>query len=653
MFSWHNWSLAKKINLVLLGTIAVIFFAFAWISVSSIQREVFDIEQRNLQDNTEQIVKATDAWIAGLISELRRESANSMWVTAAHSGNRSFLESELRRLKDADPLLVDVIIMDANAKVVAAAVSGSDSHDFSSEDFWKKIVTNQVGLSPYPNKSPVSGDAVFMIAVPLNDPTGNRVGALAFSVDLTTYSKENIVNRKFGKEGYPCLLTDRGGMIAHPDARFLFKDLSKDPTTIAIEADADGKGFLEYNWNGRPKFQFYQKLKLVPWHVSSTIFKDDLLAAAISLGKIIAAIAVLAALILALVVSFVLRILVVKRLQVFSACFAQGAAGNLGVRSEENQQKDELGSLGQAFDAFMERLSGIIADVRSLSQHVKSSSESLQSISSDLAASTEEMSVQSETVASASLQANQGVQRISSSVEAMSQNVTQVSAAVQQLHTAFAEDARNTQRESGIAADAERETRRTGDAMEAMRLAAAEVSKVVSVINQIAAQTRLLALNATIEAASAGEAGKGFAVVAGEVKDLARQTGDATGGVGKRVADIEQRSREAQDALQHLQKIVEEVNTISHHIAASVEEQTVTVQTVASHVEEVSTEAGVVSTNLQESARGLDEITRNVHGMNSAIHEVNKAALSVQNNAEGLSSFAHDLQSKVEFFRVS
>jgi len=98
MFSWHNWSLAKKINLVLLGTIAVIFFAFAWISVSSIQREVFDIEQRNLQDNTEQIVKATDAWIAGLISELRRESANSMWVTAAHSGNRSFLESELRRL---------------------------------------------------------------------------------------------------------------------------------------------------------------------------------------------------------------------------------------------------------------------------------------------------------------------------------------------------------------------------------------------------------------------------------------------------------------------------------------------------------------------------------------------------------------------------
>ena len=32
----------------------------------------------------------------------------------------------------------------------------------------------------------------------------------------------------------------------------------------------------------------------------------------------------------------------------------------------------------------------------------------------------------------------------------------------------------------------------------------------------------------TIEAVRAGEAGKGFAVVAGEIKDLARQTAEAT-----------------------------------------------------------------------------------------------------------------------------
>lgn len=54
-----------------------------------------------------------------------------------------------------------------------------------------------------------------------------------------------------------------------------------------------------------------------------------------------------------------------------------------------------------------------------------------------------------------------------------------------------------------------------------------KVGNIVEGVAEIAEQTNLLALNATIEAARAGEAGKGFAVVAGEIKDLAKQAGDA------------------------------------------------------------------------------------------------------------------------------
>ncbi len=59
-------------------------------------------------------------------------------------------------------------------------------------------------------------------------------------------------------------------------------------------------------------------------------------------------------------------------------------------------------------------------------------------------------------------------------------------------------------------------------------IAANEISKVTEVITETSVQTNLLALNATIEAARAGEAGKGFAVVANEIKDLAKQTAQAT-----------------------------------------------------------------------------------------------------------------------------
>jgi methyl-accepting chemotaxis protein len=66
-----------------------------------------------------------------------------------------------------------------------------------------------------------------------------------------------------------------------------------------------------------------------------------------------------------------------------------------------------------------------------------------------------------------------------------------------------------------------------------------EISKVTETITEISEQTNLLALNATIEAARAGEAGKGFAVVANEIKELAKQTSDATQEIKRKIESVQ------------------------------------------------------------------------------------------------------------------
>ncbi|GIF12145.1 GAF domain-containing protein [Actinoplanes teichomyceticus] len=73
----------------------------------------------------------------------------------------------------------------------------------------------------------------------------------------------------------------------------------------------------------------------------------------------------------------------------------------------------------------------------------------------------------------------------------------------------------------------------------ALGQASTAIGDVIKIIESIAEQTNLLALNATIEAARAGESGKGFAVVAGEVKELARETAEATQRVAQQIAGIQ------------------------------------------------------------------------------------------------------------------
>ena len=125
---------------------------------------------------------------------------------------------------------------------------------------------------------------------------------------------------------------------------------------------------------------------------------------------------------------------------------------------------------------------------------------------------------------------------------------------------------------------------------------------MIKQINSIADQTNLLALNATIEAARAGEAGKGFAVVANEVKELARQTGDATENIVSRIASIRADTADAMASMQDVTGIITHINESQGAIAAAVAEQTAMASSIGENVQHVADSTKVIAETTQNLA---------------------------------------------------
>jgi len=131
--------------------------------------------------------------------------------------------------------------------------------------------------------------------------------------------------------------------------------------------------------------------------------------------------------------------------------------------------------------------------------------------------------------------------------------------------------------------------------MQQLGQAAREIGKVTETITDISSQTNLLALNATIEAARAGAAGKGFAVVANEIKELARQTAEATEDIKGRSPGCRVRREERSRISRRSAGLIKEVGSIVAGIAAAIEEQAAVTKDVAGNIAQAS--SGVKEAN--------------------------------------------------------
>ena len=159
--------------------------------------------------------------------------------------------------------------------------------------------------------------------------------------------------------------------------------------------------------------------------------------------------------------------------------------------------------------------------------------------------------------------------------------VQSVAAATEQMLAAIREISNNMALSQRATGEITVKTSASDAASAKLNISMQSMSKVVSLIGNIASKVKLLALNATIEAARAGEAGKGFAVVASEVKSLAIQTATATDNIDAGISLVQGLCTEVADSIKDIVLASNQVREYVTSVASAVEEQSAVTNEIA------------------------------------------------------------------------
>ena len=466
-------------------------------------------------------------------------------------------------------------------------------------------------------------------------------------------------------------------------------------TKLALSGKEGTKIIKDYNGNTVQSAFTHLKVGDVTWALISEIDESEVLRPVKALRNSIIIVGFIIALIVAAGAYFIAQMIskpLLKGVEFASAV----AKGDLTVEIDVDQ-KDEIGILAQALKDMVTSLREIMRELADTTNNLSGSSEELSSVSTQMASSAEEMDAQSDTVAAATEQVSASVSTVASAAEESSSSVSNIAAMTEEMSSTFsnvaesahqtagnvgkmAEDsdsistgintvaiaieemtsslnevAKNTHQASRVSQSASKATDEINEKMDGLVNASKQIGKVVGVIKDIADQTNMLALNATIEAAGAGEAGKGFAVVAGEVKELAKQSADATDEISGQIEQIQTSTNVVVDAISGISKVISEIAGINETIASSVEEQTATAAEIAqsiaenaSTVKEVADNAGSSAKLVKEIARSTEEtstvasdVARHVDELSGGIKEVAQSSVEA---ARGVSDISQNIQ---------
>ena len=310
---------------------------------------------------------------------------------------------------------------------------------------------------------------------------------------------------------------------------------------------------------------------------------------------------------------------IVNPLQDFAKNFSEGANGNLQTRVSI-KGNDEIALIGKQFNLFMEKLGGIIADIKNLAVKVQDDNEKLakamvQSVEGDRNSNVKGMITLDESIieildkvrnqtagAEESLAA---AEEIGSSGQNIVSNMQRTVSDLANTTDIARESFTNIEKMATSIGNIANETKLTTTEVQKLYELSMNIDTIITAISSIAEQTNLLALNAAIESARAGEAGRGFAVVADEIRKLAEKTNVETSKISDMVTGIQASVNQVKIRGESMLAKVQESDKLS---IVSKENMTKIITLTNKNNEDINSLSGVVT----EQTTASNEITEAV-----------------------------------------
>ncbi|MCP4396919.1 MAG: methyl-accepting chemotaxis protein [bacterium] len=269
------------------------------------------------------------------------------------------------------------------------------------------------------------------------------------------------------------------------------------------------------------------------------------------------------------------------------------AAGKLGIKVEERSEHDVI---MRALNTMISKLNAVVIQVQSAVDDVSTISQTLH--------------VNSEKMSKGAAQQVAATEETSASMEEMIANIRQSSNNAAQTEKIAFQSAEYAKESSTVMAE-------TVTTMQT-------IAQKISIVQEIAGETRLLSLNATIEAARAEEHGKAFSVIAAEVRNLSN--------IAKKAAE------EIDESTGFSVEVAEKAEMMLEKLLPNIEKTAALVQEISAASREQSTGSAHINGAIQQ----LDQVAQ----QNAVISETIAAA------AAKLATQAEELQSIVQFFQL-